>query len=698
MNPARRNKELSLRRYALQALGLLVILPFLTLIYVFRENLEGKVPVLFLVVALSLLGFYLLWALIRSITRLQRGLEKLSRGEITTIKMDGEPSQLREVAEIISALNQLTIDFRENAAQLEHFIEQFATLAEITEFTARIPDIRELLELILSKAVIATGARRGSVLLLRDNGTELEIVAREGWQLVDRGNTTVPLKGSVAEKVITTSKPLLVEHMDRESDLNRANDPTTYTSPSFLIVPLKTNSATVGAVCLSEKWGDVPFTAQDQQFLTVLLGQVGFAVENARLLKQAREAAYNLSQTVQEQELEIEEAHHQILQSQKLSALGHLAGGVAHDFNNMLQAILGHTAIAQRGLEQDPRRYAALEHVLQAAERAGALISQLLAFGRRQTLKTQVLGLNSIVEDLVKMMEQLIGSTVGIELTLDLDDDSGRVKADPRQVEQVLMNLCLNARDAMPNGGRLDVRTGTADLDQGFCERHPWAHTGTFSFFSVSDTGCGMDDDTRHQIFEPFYTTKEPGRGTGLGLSTAYGIVKQHGGMIDVESAPGQGTTFTVYLPLTDQPVDQREKPVEQALAVGGRETILLAEDEDAVREWVTEVLEEAGYAVLQAENGQAALQLFEEHADSVDLALIDAVMPELSGFDLCQHILGRRPDVKILFCSGYSVNTIPGDFLEENNLQLLQKPFISETLLRCVRETLDGQPALAAH
>jgi two-component system cell cycle sensor histidine kinase/response regulator CckA len=260
------------------------------------------------------------------------------------------------------------------------------------------------------------------------------------------------------------------------------------------------------------------------------------------------------------------------------------------------------------------------------------------------------------------------------------------------------MNLCLNARDAMPDGGRLTISTGTADLDQNFCERHPWAHTGTFSFFAVRDTGCGMDDDTRHQIFEPFYTTKEPGRGTGLGLSTAYGIVKQHGGMIDVESAPGQGTTITVYLPLTDQPVDQREKPVELALAVGGQETILLAEDEDAVREWVTEVLEEAGYAVLQAENGQAALQLFEEHADSVDLALIDAVMPELSGFDLCQHILGRRPDVKILFCSGYSVNTIPGDFLEENNLQLLQKPFISETLLRCVRETLDGQPALAAH
>ncbi len=557
----RRDGELSLRRYTLQALSLLVVLPFLTLLYVFREHLEGKVPVLLLVVVLSLLGFYLLWVLIRSITRLQRGLEKLSRGESNSIRMDGGPSQLREMAEIITALNQLTIDFRENAQQLEHFIDQFATLAEITEFTARIPDIGKLLQLILSKAVSASGARRGSVLLLRDNGEEMEIVAHEGWNLTDRGNRTVRLKGSVAEKVISTSNPLLVKHLDQEQELPRTNDSATYSSPSFLIMPLKTNSGTVGAVCLSDKQGNAPFTTQDQQFLTVLLGQVGYAVENARLLKQAREAAHNLSQTVHEQELEIEEAHHQILQSQKLSALGHLAGGLAHDFNNMLQAILGHTAIAQRGLEHDPRRSAALDHVCQAAERAGALIGQMLAFGRRQTLQTRVLGLNSVVEDLMEMMEHLIGSSAAIELTMDLDPDPGKVNADPQQVEQVLMNLCLNARDAMPDGGRLIIRTGTADLDRIFCERHPWAHTGTFSFFSVSDTGCGMDDDTRHHIFEPFFTTKDPGRGTGLGLSTAYGVIKQHGGMIDVESAPGKGTTFTVYLPLTNRPAEVLETP-----------------------------------------------------------------------------------------------------------------------------------------
>ncbi len=305
-----------------------MIIPFLTIIYLFRDHMAGKVPALFLVVTLSLLGFYLLWVLIRSITRLQRGLEQLSRGDVTSIEMDREPSQLREMVEIINALNQRTIDFRENAQQLEHFIERFATLAEITEFTARIPDIRNLLALILSKGVAATGARRGSVLLMRDNTTEMEIVASEGWQLADPNDATVPLKGSVAEKVITTGEPLLVEHMDLEMNPHRGNDPGVYSSPSFLIMPLKTNSGTVGAVCLSEKRGEAPFTSQDQQFLTVLLGQVGFAVENAQLLKQAREAARNLKETVRVQELEIEDAHSQIKQSEKLSALGQLAGGV----------------------------------------------------------------------------------------------------------------------------------------------------------------------------------------------------------------------------------------------------------------------------------------------------------------------------------------------------------------------------------
>jgi|GEM_PF-1932636 len=695
MNSTRHGSDLSLRRYTFQALGLLVIIPFLTLIYIFREHLDGKAPVLLLTGVLALLGFYLLWVLIRSIIRLQQGLEQLARGDTSSINMEKEPSQLREMAEIITALNELTIEFRENAQQLEYFIEQFATLAEISEFTARIPDIRELLSLILSKAVSATDARRGSVLLLRDSGEELEIVAREGWQLRDAGNATVPLEGSVAEKVISTGKPLLSEEIDLEFDLHRTNDPDVYSSPSFLIMPLKTNSGTVGAVCLSEKRGEKVFTNHDQQFLTVLLGQVGFAVENARLLKQAREAASNLKETVLAQQREIEEAHDQILQSEKLSALGQLAGGVAHDFNNMLQAILGHTTIAQKGLEGDQRRYVALEHVRRAAERAGALTGQLLAFGRRQNLQPRVMEINGMVEITVTMLGRLLGADNGIELQLALDPSPGRVNADPRQLEQVLMNLCINARDAMPGGGRLTIGTGTITLDRWFCERHPWARPGTFTFIRVSDTGCGMDDETRRQLFEPFYTTKEPGRGTGLGLSTVYGIVQQHEGMIDVETEPGQGSMFTVYLPATEQPVERIETP-EPAKVQGGRETILLAEDEEAVREWATEILEAVGYVVLPAENGRVALQLFENHADSVDLALIDAVMPEISGFDLCRHILEVRPSVRILFCSGYSLNTIPGEFLEKNGLQLLQKPFLSDTLLRSVRETLDGQPAAA--
>jgi signal transduction histidine kinase/ActR/RegA family two-component response regulator len=378
----------------------------------------------------------------------------------------------------------------------------------------------------------------------------------------------------------------------------------------------------------------------------------------------------------------------QLRQAQKMEAVGRLAGGIAHDFNNLLAVIMGHSDLIKSVLRKGDALAHDVEQIRRASERAASLTRQLLAFSRRQFLQPQVIDVNTLVGNLATMLHRLIGED--IQLDLRLDPAAGRVSADPGQLEQVVMNLTVNARDAMPQGGQLTLETGPAMLDHAFVMAHPGSSAGAHVRLSIRDTGCGMGPEVLSHLFEPFFTTKEPGRGTGLGLSTVYGIVKQHRGYIDVQSEPGQGSTFSVYLPRVDaKPAAERATPRER-LRPGGRETVLFVEDEVALRDLMHRVLTKGGYTVLAAGDGLEALALVEGHQGRIDLVVTDVVMPRMSGPELATRLRARDPAIRLLYVSGYTADQLRSQTDLGADATLLPKPFTSDGLLRKVREVLD--------
>ena len=376
-----------------------------------------------------------------------------------------------------------------------------------------------------------------------------------------------------------------------------------------------------------------------------------------------------------------------LTQAEKMQAIGQLAGGVAHDFNNLLTVIGMQLEVAlEKTLDNDVQRR--LEDAKRAAERAAALTKQLLAFSRRQVLHSKILDLNRLIEQLSHMLGRLLREN--IELTLTLESDLGSVKADPNQIEQVLVNLAVNAQDAMPQGGRLVIETSKVHVDGGPAQPLESVEPGHYVLITVSDTGCGMDRETQGHIFEPFFTTKRTGEGTGLGLSTAYGVVRQSGGYIQVESQPGQGSTFKIYLPgITEaEPVRVAAAP---AATPGGSETILVGEDEQSVRKLIGSQLEILGYRVLTAFDGVNAIQVAREHTGTIDLLLTDLVMPKLGGRELAGELRKTLPRLKTIFISGYAGHDTSGKDLELPSTYFLQKPFSIQHLAKMVREVLDG-------
>jgi two-component system cell cycle sensor histidine kinase/response regulator CckA len=378
----------------------------------------------------------------------------------------------------------------------------------------------------------------------------------------------------------------------------------------------------------------------------------------------------------------------QFRQAQKMEAVGRLAGGVAHDFNNMLGVIIGYSELLQEQFESGPERKS-IDEVKKAAERAAGLTRQLLAFSRQQVLSPAVLDLNVIVDNLGKMLCHMIGED--IQLVLAPGPDLGSVKADPVQVEQIIMNLAVNARDAMPQGGRIVIATSNAELDETYANQQPSIRPGSYVLLAVSDTGSGMSKETMVHIFEPFFTTKETGKGTGLGLSMVYGIVNQSGGCIWVSSDLGNGTTFKIYLPRVDEGASIEHRK-EQLPIVRGFETILLVEDEEPLRVLAAGLLESNGYTVLQASGGEAAIRLAKEHGH-IDLLITDVVMPGMSGSELASLLRVTSPDFKLLFISGYTGDLISQHGVLENIATLLEKPFTKAALLNKVRIVLKGEP-----
>jgi signal transduction histidine kinase len=381
----------------------------------------------------------------------------------------------------------------------------------------------------------------------------------------------------------------------------------------------------------------------------------------------------------------------QLVQSQKMEGIGRLAGGVAHDFNNLLTAILGYAELMESQLEDEGLK-SELREIRLAGERAASLTRQLLAFSRRQVLQPRTLDLNTVVSDVEKMLARLIGED--ITLVTRLEPALGSVKADPGQIEQVIMNLAVNARDAMPEGGTLTFETANAVLDADFVAVHPGALAGAHAVLMVTDTGTGMTDEVRSHAFEPFFTTKEKGKGTGLGLATAYGIVKQSGGYITVNSEAGRGTTFRIYLPRVEGAAVVPGRAASSSLSPTGTETILLVEDEAGVRKLSLTVLEAQGYVVLEAASGDMALKVARSEAAPIHLVVTDVVMPGMSGRELWDRLRVLRPETRVLFMSGYTDDAIARHGVLEPGLAFLPKPFTPFSLAQKVREVLDaGEP-----
>ena len=440
---------------------------------------------------------------------------------------------------------------------------------------------------------------------------------------------------------------------------------------SALYAPMTIMGRTIGCIEI-QSYQLGAFTQEHVTAMQMAANLAANAIENVHLLEREREK------------------EHQLLQSQKMEAVGQLAGGVAHDFNNLLTAITGYSELALKRIEDGSPLRKNIEEIRKAGVRAASLTRQLLAFSRRQMLQAKVVDLNSIVGDVDQLLRRLIGED--IDFLTSLKPNIGRVKADPGQIEQVVINLVVNARDAMPRGGKLTVETGQLYLDETYGGRHQSMTPGHYVMLAVTDTGLGMDAETQKRIFEPFFTTKAVGKGTGLGLSTVYGIVRQSGGHIWVYSEPERGTTFKIYLPRVDEVMEPVEESPEHAR--GGNETVLLVEDEEMVRELAREILQSSGYDVLVAANGEEADRISSECPRKIDLIITDVVMPQMSGRELAERIGALRPYIKVLYMSGYTDDAIVRHGVLDDNMFFLQKPFTPDALSRKVREVLESVPA----
>jgi len=471
--------------------------------------------------------------------------------------------------------------------------------------------------------------------------------------------------------VLRTGKPILVdreltEEMYQRGEVQKSGS----ASASWLGVPLRTPSRIIGVLVVQNYEEENAYDERDQEFLTSVGSQIALAIERKRA------------------ETNLREAEDRLRQSQKMESIGNLAGGIAHDFNNLMTAVTGYSELALRSAKLDDSLRFKVEEIKKAGERAASLTRQLLAFSRKQMLQPKMLDLNAVVTGMGRMLTRVISED--IDLHFRLDDSLGQIKADPGQIEQVLLNLAVNARDAMPDGGTLSIKTENVHLNGKLTQSQFVTEPGHYVMMSVSDTGCGMDAETKSHIFEPFFTTKEVGKGTGLGLATVYGIVKQSGGNIWVYSELGKGTIFKIYLPRVDEIVDEDTNDSESKAAMRGKETILLVEDEEIVRNLACEILQTYGYSVLTGANGSEGLRIGREFEGPIDLVITDVIMPLMNGREMAEKLREIRPHIGVIFMSGFTDDAIVHHGVLDESMFFIQKPFSPDALGAMARQVLD--------
>jgi len=525
--------------------------------------------------------------------------------------------------------------------------------------------LKRTLTLILSIPWLVFESR-GCIFLVEDTHEVLVMKAQNGLaKPIQMSCAQVPFGKCLCGRTASTGEIYFADHIDDSHEINYEG----IIRHGHYCVPIMFGGRILGVLNIYVKEGHHR-NEREEEFLTAIANTLaGIIIRNRG-------------------EKEMIALQDQFRQSQKMEAIGRLAGGIAHDFNNLLTVIKGYSQLSLMEFKEGDPLKANIEEVQRAADRAAGLTRQLLAFSRRQILEMKVLDLNTILRDLDKMLRRVIGED--IELVTLLADDLGTVKADAGQIEQVAMNLAVNARDAMQKGGKLTIETANVELDENYARNHVAVKSGPYVMLSVSDTGVGMTPEVRDRVFEPFFTTKEKGKGTGLGLSTVYGIVKQSGGNIWVYSEPGKGTTFKTYLPRVDEPLEEAGEKVVQKELTGRGETILVVEDEEKVRQLTVQILTKNGYTVLEASHGDEASHICEQHKGPIHLMVMDVVMPGMNGRQLAKSLEPHHPEMKVLYMSGYTDNAIVHHGILEKGLSFLQKPFTMDGLVRKVREVLD--------
>ena len=610
---------------------------------------------------------------LRPVRALADSATRLGHGDLTARMPETRLAEMRPTVRafnsMAASLEQALHEARTRQTRLESLVEISSELSRMQPLDSLLGRIAEACGRLVKTDWVGFRLVDGDELVVAgtlEGGTEMPVRRR------------LKIGESLAGQVAATGRPLLLRDPASHPSMlpEHAQAMRRLGYHGMLTVPARVGDRVVGVLSFLTR-REEGFSTEDLAIATAFASHAAVALENSRLLHESRRAYDELAQT-----------QGQLEQAQKMDAIGRLAGGVAHDFNNLLTVILGRTDILLTQIKtEDPlRRGIAL--IQRTAGRAAELTKQLLAFSRKQVLEAVVLDLGVVTTDMKEMLARLIGEDIA--LVTNLAATLGHVKADRGQIEQVVMNLAINARDAMPQGGQLVVETANADLDDEYVRRNVGSRPGPHVMLAVSDSGVGIPRELQRHIFEPFFTTKEQGKGTGLGLATVYGIVKQSGGYIEVDSEPGRGTTFRIYLPRVDSASPAAERSPRAAAPTGGTETILLVEDEDGVRELARDILRSSGYTVLEGRNGAEGLLLGERHQGALDLLLTDVVMPRMSGRELAERMVSLRPELSVLYMSGYTDDAVIRHGVLGSDTAFLQKPFTPAALVQRVRETLD--------
>jgi two-component system cell cycle sensor histidine kinase/response regulator CckA len=619
--------------------------------------------------------------------------EKVSRIYAVTCK-DGTEKTINflpvklETGEYLMSCEDITSQkkaeeaLKKSEKEAKRLAQENATMAEIGRIISSTLNIEEVYERFAQEVRKVIPFDRVSVNTMDPDRTSITVAYTFGVEIGDYpAGTNITMEGPFYEDIVNQRSSVLIQPMDENELAGRYSNFISHFKAgirSMIATPLISKDQLIGILHFQSLKPNA-YTELDVRLAERVGNEIAGAIANAQLYAERKQAEEGKA-VLQEQ----------LRQSQKMEAIGQLAGGVAHDFNNILTVIHGYSELVINSLDANNPIRDDVKEIKAAADRASALTRQLLAFSRKQVLQLKVLDLNSLVSNMVKMLRRMIGE--GIELTTLLADDVGSIKADPGQIEQVILNLAVNAKDAMPKGGKLTVETANVELDQDYADLHLNVVPGSYVMLSVSDTGMGIMPEVRDHILEPFFTTKEKGKGTGLGLSTVYGIVKQSGGNIWIYSEPGQGSTFKIYLPRVEEEVDS----MLQSSAVGtksqqGSETILLVEDEKMVRTLAQTILKRNGYNVLEAENGEEALRVVEEQKGKpINLMLTDLIMPRMNGRELSAHLKPLLPGIKVIYMSGYTDEAVSEHGMLAPGVEYIQKPFPPDALVKKIRSVLD--------